>query len=109
MNIETRKITATKQERRTTKRTVTVSWSSVPQPVNEYRIVEMEGEVTLTIDVESLLKALGPKALTSKTRKSVEASGAVVVTARVTSAKTGDWVEFDEYQTHQKTLNGISI
>jgi hypothetical protein len=52
---------------------------------------ELEGDVTLEVDVDRLLQMLGGKALRSKSHKAIEASGAIVVTARVTSSKAGDW------------------
>lgn len=91
MKLATKTITATKREVRPTGRTITVSWSDYPQPVRESREVALGGEVTLEVDVEALLKVLGPKALKSKGRKAQECSGAVVVTARITSSKPGEW------------------
>jgi hypothetical protein len=91
--LATNHIATTNSESRKTKRTVTVTYSKWPQPVYECREVALEGEVTLEIDIDRLLKELGPKALRSKGRKSQECSGAVVVTARVTSSKPGEWTE----------------
>ena len=68
-----------------------VTWNSKELPTRQALTIDIEGEVTLTIDIDGLLRELGPKALRSKTRKSVEASGKVVVTARVTSSKASDW------------------
>ena len=66
-------------------------WNSTDLPKTQLLTIELEGDVTLSIDVEALIKSLGYKALRAKTHKAVEASGAVVVTAKITSSKAGEW------------------
>lgn len=89
--LATKRIATIKRESRKSTRTVTVTYSKWPQPVYEFRDVQLEGDIVLEIDIEALLKELGPKALQSKGRRSQECNGAVVVTARVTSSKPGEW------------------
>lgn len=92
MKLATRTIRATETKHRyVDAQGNVVRWTSSTLPTCQCITIELEGEVTLEVNVEALLRMLGGKALTSKGRKAIEASGAVVVTARVTSTKAGDW------------------
>jgi hypothetical protein len=90
--IEGRTQRATKHFTRKTGKTITVTWSKYPQYEYEHRDEVREGELTISIDIEALLRDLGTKALRSKGRKSVECSGAVVCTAtKVRVVEPGQW------------------
>ena len=63
-----------------------------PWPEREYKCDTLEGEATLCIDIEALIASLGPRALASKGRKAVEASGAIVVTVtKIRVTQEGEW------------------
>lgn len=80
------------------KRSVRKSGKLIPQAYGrpweerEFKYDIAEGEATLVIDVEALLKMLGPKAVSSKGHKAVEASGAIVLTvSKVRITQEGQW------------------
>jgi hypothetical protein len=60
----------------------------------EYRYVALEGEITVTIDLEAIIKHLGPKAVRAATKRAQEASGMLVVTAtNVQQTSISDWAK----------------
>ena len=85
------KVTGKKRSIRKTGKLIPQTYGK-PWEEREYKYDTIEGEATLTIDVEALISLLGPRAISSKGRKAVEAGGAVVLTvtkARVT--EEGEW------------------
>jgi hypothetical protein len=90
--LKNHKLTATKELRRNTGETEYSASGLSHWPVFEYRTQTLEGEITIEIDVEKLVRNLGTAALRSRGKKAVEASGAVVVTARnIREIALGDW------------------
>ncbi|HEX4714878.1 MAG TPA: hypothetical protein VH164_08135 [Ktedonobacteraceae bacterium] len=91
--------------RKTGKTKTTGNWT---HPEYEYKDEVLEGTVTLEIDVEALLRVLGTKALQSKSRKAVEASGAIRVTATsVKVAVPGNWMSWEERKQQSEAPIGI--
>jgi hypothetical protein len=93
-HIATRPLTAHKQESRRTPDN-TPAWKRDPlHPKYQVRIATLEGEVTLSIDVDAIIQQMGTRAIKSKTHRCVEANGAVVVTAKIKSSAFSDWSEW---------------
>jgi hypothetical protein len=90
--VKNHKLTATKVlQRKTGKLEYSASGQS-HWPVFEYQTQTLEGEITVEINLEALIQTLGTAALKSKGKKAVEASGAVVVTARnIREVSLSDW------------------
>jgi hypothetical protein len=89
-----RPVKAHKQESRHTgkviERVVGTGYSTHSE--TEHRTVELEGLVTVTIDLEAIIKRLGTQAIKSKGKRAQEAGGAIVVTARnVREVAATDW------------------
>ena len=85
-------VKVTGQKRESRKRLGPIPAGAAQWDRYDFKWDTLEGEATLSIDIEALIAHLGPKALTSKGRKAVEASGAVVVTvSRVRTVQEGEW------------------
>jgi hypothetical protein len=78
--IKGHRLTATNQESRRTgviKQGINgSSWNEI-----EHRKVELEGFITVEIDLEKIIRRWGSKAMRSKGKRAQEADGAIVVTA----------------------------
>lgn len=90
--LKNHKLSATKELRRDSGKFNQHAPNYPRYPVFEYRTQTLEGEITIEIDVEALIRTLGTAALRSRGKKAVEASGAVVVTARnIREVSVSDW------------------
>jgi hypothetical protein len=79
--IKDHRLTATAQESRHTGVTKSYGINGSFWQESEYRKVELEGFITVEIDLEKIIRRWGSKAMRSKGRRAQEADGAIVVTA----------------------------
>jgi hypothetical protein len=86
------KVQTRRQESRKVKEGTWEGSMLMKYPIWEYRTATLEGEITVSIDLEAVIKHLGPKAVRAKTKRAQEASGMLVVTAsNIKATSITDW------------------